>query len=73
MNYIKQRTTGREIVFVSFGDSRYVKSLERLELETADFPFTTRLFLTEKDLPVGSLSSRIWILEMETVYSQCHC
>lgn len=54
MSYIeKRRTDGREIVFVSFGDSRYIKSLERLKVETADFPFTTRLFLTEKDLPAN--------------------
>lgn len=41
----------RKKVFVSFADTRYRSSLERLELETENFGFTERYFFTEKDLP----------------------
>jgi len=51
MTYIKQRKAEREVVFLSFADTRFARSLERLRGETEEFPFTTRLFLTEKDLP----------------------
>lgn len=50
MNYIKQRNATREIVLLSFADTRYIKSMYRLKNEAMDFPFTTTLFLTEKDL-----------------------
>ena len=41
----------RKKVFVSFADTRYRSSLERLEQETENFGFTERYFFTEKDLP----------------------
>ena len=41
----------RKIVFVSFADTRYSSSLERLKRETENFGFTNRFFFTEKDLP----------------------
>ena len=41
----------RKVVFVSFADTRYRASLERLKHETASFGFDERYFFTEKDLP----------------------
>ena len=41
----------RNVVLVSFADSVYVQSLERIKAETEDFPFTKRYFYTEKDFP----------------------
>lgn len=38
-------------IFVSFADTRYIKSLERIKSETELFGFDERYFLTEKDLP----------------------
>lgn len=38
-------------IFVSFADTRYIKSLERIKSETEQFGFDERYFLTEKDLP----------------------
>ena len=38
-------------IFVSFADTRYIKSLERIKSETELFDFDERYFLTEKDLP----------------------
>lgn len=40
-------------VFVSFADTRYLSSLERLKHETESFGFDERYFFTEKDLPEG--------------------
>lgn len=41
----------RKVVFVSFADTRYRASLDRLKKETEDFGFTERYFFTEEDLP----------------------
>ena len=41
----------KELVFLSFADSRYYSSLERLQKQTEYFGFTKRYFYTEKDLP----------------------
>lgn len=38
-------------IFVTFADTRYIKSLERIKSETELFDFDERYFLTEKDLP----------------------
>lgn len=41
----------RRVVLVSFADSNYVSSLERIKVETGNFAFTKRYFYTEKDFP----------------------
>lgn len=41
----------RKVVLVSFADSSHTKSLERIKVETKDFPFTKRYFYTERDFP----------------------
>lgn len=46
-----RRFNMKKIVFVSFADTRYLSSLERLKRETENFGFTNRFFFTEKDLP----------------------
>lgn len=38
-----------KLILVSFADSRYQNSLKRLEMQTRDFPFNERYFLTEKN------------------------
>lgn len=40
-----------KIIFVTFADSKFKKSIERLKKETEDFGFTERYFLSEKFLP----------------------
>ena len=45
-----------KLILVSFADSRYRNSLERLEEQTKDFPFDERYFLTEKN----SLTKEYW-------------
>ncbi len=47
----------RQIILLSFADSRYAESLKRLEENTEKFPFTKRVMLTEKDLPQEFLST----------------
>ena len=44
------------IILVSFADYRYRKSLERLERQTAGFPFDERYFLTERT----ALTKKYW-------------
>lgn len=46
-------------IFVSFADTRYIKSLERIKSETEQFGFDERYFLTEKDLPKDFLKDSI--------------
>lgn len=41
----------KRIILLSFADSRFFQSLMRLKKETMGFPFTERIFCTEKDLP----------------------
>lgn len=53
----------KEIVFLSFCDSKFANSMERIKQETKAFPFTKRLFWTEKDLPYDfrkSLKNRLY-------------
>ena len=40
-----------KIIFLSFADTRYHTSLERLKVEVDSFPFTDKYFLTENDIP----------------------
>ena len=42
-----------KIVFVSFADTRYQASIDRLKRQTEAFDFDERYFFSEKDLPAG--------------------
>lgn len=41
----------RKIILISFANTDFKKSLDRLEYSTRNFPFNERFFLTEKNLP----------------------
>lgn len=41
----------KKVFLLSFADSNYIHSLDRIKTETANFPFSERFFYTEKDFP----------------------
>lgn len=68
-----------KLILVSFADYRYRKSLERLERQTAGFPFDERYVLTERTaltkkvletVETLALSSWFRVLVLEGFYSE---
>ena len=49
----------KKLQLLSFADSRYRASLLNLEADTRSFPFTNRIFMTEKDLSKGFIGKEL--------------